>query len=127
MALKQFDLASLAQMQCGKVNEAVKQLMDQLKDDCIDRPAVKEARKLTLVVSVTPLLDDRSLNSVNVECQISSKVPTRHTLPHNMTVDQGGMYYDDLAPADARQHTMFHPDENRDLQPTTQHQEETHP
>ena len=58
MALKFFNLASLGELDGGRVDVAFKQAMARAVQDCEDRPNEEGPRKVTLQVELTPSMDE---------------------------------------------------------------------
>jgi predicted RND superfamily exporter protein len=107
MGLERFDIGSLSTIDGGRINAAFEQLMKRCEDDCKDRPALEEARKLTLSISCTPVVDDAgNLESCNVQFQFAEKIPNRKSKIYNMRAERGGLVFNEMSPEDVRQMTI---------------------
>jgi len=107
MALEKFTLATLAEMDQGRIRIAFEQALQRLQDDLKDRPAVESARKITLLVSLVPIVgDDGELDSVDVDFKITDTVPKRESKTYNMQATRGGLLFNELSPDEVRQRTL---------------------
>lgn len=107
MALEKFTLAMLSTMDDGRVREAFEQALKRCEDDCKDRAALKDSRKVTLVVEMKPLSDETGdLDSVNIEFKITDSVPKRTSKTYNMKSVRGGLLFNELSKEDIHQGTL---------------------
>lgn len=106
MALEKFTLATLAEMDGGRIKLAFEQAMKRCEDDCKDRPSVKTARKINLIVTLEPVPDGNDLESVNVQFKITDSVPKRESKTYNMSAARGGLLYNDVSPENVKQATL---------------------
>lgn len=107
MALERFKLGSLVDLDGGRISAAFEHALARLEADCKDRPGVKDARKLELHVTVTPVIDQGGeLESCNLQFRISDKVPKRQSKVYNMSAGRSGLYWNELSAEDARQMTI---------------------
>lgn len=107
MALEKFTLKTLAEMDGGRILEAFEQALNRCRYDCEDRPAVKGARKITLVVSMEPIADDSGdLGSVDVSFDLNDKLPKRGSKTYNMQAVTGGLLFNELSPDEVKQKTL---------------------
>lgn len=106
MALEKFDLATLADMDGGRIRVAFEAALRRLEADCRDRPGVKSARKLALLVQLEPVADDGQLDSVNVTFRITDTVPKRESKAYNMAAVPGGLLFNDSSPEDVHQMSL---------------------
>lgn len=106
MALEQFSLATLAEMDGGRIRAAFEQALKRLEADCKDRPGVKRSRQLQLIVDMEPVADDGELDSVNVTFRIKESIPKRESKPYNMQAVPGGLLFNDASPEDVRQMSL---------------------
>lgn len=105
--LEKFDLATLAAMDGGRIREAFEQALNRCRHDCEDRPAVDGARKITLVVSLTPIADDSGeLSSVDVAFDLNDRLPKRGSKTYNMQAVTGGLVFNELSPDEVKQKTL---------------------
>jgi hypothetical protein len=107
MALEKFTLATLAEMDSGRIRVAFEQALKRLEDDLKDRPAVESARKITLLVSLVPVVgDEGDLDSVDVDFKITDSVPKRESKTYNMQATRSGLLFNELSPDDVKQRTL---------------------
>jgi hypothetical protein len=107
MGLQKFDMETLTELDGGRIRTAFEQAMKRLEHDCKDRPNVKAARKLELVITMTPLPDDAGdLDSVDVKFRVKDSVPKRESKAYNMRAVPGGLLFNELSPDDVRQQTL---------------------
>ena len=85
---------------------AFEQALKRLEADCKDRPGVKRARQLQLVVDMQPVADDGELDSVNVTFRIKESIPKRESKAYNMQAVPGGLLFNDASPEDVRQMSL---------------------
>jgi hypothetical protein len=107
MAIEKFRLESLATIDGGRIKEAFEQAFARLVADCHDRPDLKAARKLGLIVIVEPISDGGTLNSIDVNFEMKDSLPKRESRSYNMALDQGGhVVFNELSPEEIRQRTL---------------------
>ena len=107
MGLEKFDMGTLTELDGGRIRTAFEQALKRLETDCKDRPNVKAARKLELVITMTPLPDDAGdLDSVDVKFRVKDSVPKRESKAYNMRAVPGGLLFNELSPDDVRQQTL---------------------
>jgi len=106
MALEAFTLATIAEMDGGRIRAAFEMALRRLEADCKDRPGVESARKLALVPHMTPVCDGGDLDSVNITFKITDTVPKRESKSYNMQAVPGGLLFNDASPEDVRQGTL---------------------
>lgn len=104
--LEKFTLATIAEMDGGRIKTAFEQALKRIEADCKDRPGVKAARKLELVLTMTPIADDGELDSVDVTFRIKDAVPKRESKSYNMQAVAGGLLFNDASPEDVRQMSL---------------------
>lgn len=96
--LKELTLATMAEIDGGRLAIAFKQALKRCAEDCDDRPGEKKARTITLTVAVEPRVDEDGLcEDCDVRVTIADNVPKRKSKPYNCSLRKGG-------------HLMFHPD-----------------
>lgn len=106
MALEKFSLATIGEMDGGRIRAAFEQALRRVETDLKDRPGVKTKRKVELHMELTPVIDAGELDSVNVRFQIKDNVPKRESQAYNMKAVPGGLLFNDLSPDDVRQATL---------------------
>ena len=107
MALEKFTLATLADMDGGRIKAAFEQALDRCRYDCEDRPAVDGARTITLTVKMKPVANDNGdLGSVDVTFDLNEKLPKRGSKSYNMQAVVGGLLFNELSPDEVKQKTL---------------------
>jgi hypothetical protein len=107
MAVEKFTLASLIDIDGGRIREAWEQALRRCRDDCHDRPGVAKGRKVTLHAILTPVCEpDGSLGSVDVSFEIDDSLPKRQSPSYNMRAARGGLLFNELSPDDINQRTL---------------------
>jgi hypothetical protein len=111
-----FNVETLATIDGGRVKKAIEHYVQRALADCADRPALKEARKVTLTISLTPEQDDRGmLDECAVEFNYSEALPKRRSKPYSMKavvdddghlVEGQGLIFNDLSADDPKQTTL---------------------
>lgn len=100
-------LKSLADLDLGKGAEAFQRHLRRAIEDCMDRPADTTARKVTLEISVVPVMEQGGdCTEVAAQIHCASKVPPHRTKIYSMGVRKGG-------------HLVFNPDSPDDINQTT--------
>lgn len=85
MAVVKLDLANLKIMDDGRIEAAFAQEMKHVVLDLMDRPGDERERSVTLKVKYKPICDESGeLESVNVQMDIGSKMPSRKTRVYDM-------------------------------------------
>lgn len=96
--LKELTLATLAEIDGGRLAIAFKQALQRCAMDCDDRPGEKKTRSVTIQVAVEPVLDQDGLcEDCDVQVTIADSVPKRKSKAYNCTLRKGGKL-------------LFHPD-----------------
>lgn len=99
-------LASIKDLDNGRLSEAFRQELGHVVKDCYDRPNDGTARKVALTFSVTP--KGEGGEAVEVELEIKSTVPPRRSRPFEMAVHprEGDLIFNSDSPDDIRQGTL---------------------
>ena len=96
--LKELTLASMAEIDGGRLAIAFAQALRRCAIDCDDRPGEKKPRMVTIQVSTVPILDEDGLcEDCDVKVTIADSVPKRRSKAYNCSLRKGG-------------HLLFHPD-----------------
>lgn len=107
MAVHQLTLETLNKLYDGRVAAAFDLKLKQLVLDLEDRPQAKQARKLTLEVTLTPMMADGELESAAVDFQVLAKSPGLKTKAFDMQFRRGGvLVFNDLSEDNANQRTL---------------------
>lgn len=112
MPMQQLSLATLKDLDDGRVAVAFLHELTRIVQDCEDRPGDKKSRKVLLQGEVTPIMfEDGTLDSVKVEFQIKSSVPTRKSKTYTMAVRKGQrgamLVFSSENPEDHRQKSLI--------------------
>jgi hypothetical protein len=85
VAVVQLDLANLKIMDDGRIEAAFAQEMKHVVLDLMDRPGDDRERSITLKVKFSPVMDvTGELDSVDVQMDIGSKMPSRKSRVYDM-------------------------------------------
>ena len=111
MPFVELNLASLQDLDDGRVSVAFAHEMKRAVQDCIDRPADKTARVVTLELSIKPILAPDSsiveMEGADGEFKIKSKVPTRKSKTYNFRSNKHGqLAFSSESPENADQTTF---------------------
>ena len=86
--------ATLAEIRDGILAHQLDAELAKIHADCVDRPNLKKARKVSLEITVTPIGDD-PLDAVDVEFQIKSSIPaTKIVRPMKSLKKRNGFGFD---------------------------------
>jgi hypothetical protein len=122
MALREFKLKDLGQIQGGALQIAFDRLVRAAVDDCDDRPAVQTARTVTLKMSLKPVACEKDLESVSVKFTLDDNLPKRETREVEMEaryVDgKLKLVFNDLTETDPQQTTIDMLDEHGQIDRT---------
>jgi hypothetical protein len=107
MALEEFSFASLATLDDGRIAAAGDRLLSHARLDCLDRPAVDKARKIKLILTVTPVADQSGeLRSCTVTVKLVGSLPDIVSPEYDMAIGRGGLLVNELSADDVRQRTL---------------------
>jgi hypothetical protein len=107
----QLDFSNLAHLDNGKIDLLLRRHIARIAMDCMDRPGDKSPRKVSLEFSCVPIPDDDgSCESVRVEIEAKSKVPTHRSKPYHMRVTKGGLLFNQDFPEDLDQQPLPYQD-----------------
>jgi len=105
--LQKFELASIVEMDGGRIREAFEQAMRRAELDCKDRPATDKARTVGLTINLTPIArQDGTLDSIEVSFDIQDKLPARKSTTYSMAAERGGLFFNDMSKDEVRQATL---------------------
>lgn len=78
MAIKQLGFVDLIEIDDGVMKVAVEAALKRAAADCIDRPALKKSRSVTLKLSVVPVVDDSGdCSEVKYGFEVVETIPKR--------------------------------------------------
>ncbi|MDE2472327.1 MAG: hypothetical protein KGL35_27245 [Bradyrhizobium sp.] len=84
-------LETVKELDAGRVSVAFAHELRRVVLDCLDRPAEKKERTVTLTVRVKPeVTDDGQCESAKARFQIASKVPQRESKAYDFGVTNKG-------------------------------------
>jgi hypothetical protein len=100
-------LETLIAMDGGRIAQVFNREVERLTSDCEDRPALKKARKLTLTLTLLPVpTDEGDLDSVFFNVALDVKAPKKESKVYSAAATKDGLFYNELAPENARQQTI---------------------
>lgn len=109
-------LENLKSLDFGKIQAAFEAEREHVVKDCMDRPQDDKAREVSIRFIFKPVVDGTSrtidCDSIDVGCEISSKVPKRRTQIYSMKPKQDGSlsFHPDL-PMDPEGSTLYDEDQ----------------
>lgn len=96
MALKPFDFKGMAELDDARIATAFDQALARIYEDLADRPSLTKARSITLNVTLTPMPDEKGrLDDVDVDIQLTEKVPARQTKVYRMSAQRGALLFNE--------------------------------
>lgn len=109
MQILQLTLGSLQELDDGRVVKAFEHELKRAVQDCQDRPGDKNAREVTMVLKLTPIVDEAGMcEETNGEFHIKSKVPQRKSKTYSFGVRRGGqLAFNANSPDNIDQKTIF--------------------
>ncbi|TXH46016.1 MAG: hypothetical protein E6Q97_30420 [Desulfurellales bacterium] len=89
------NFSSLNDLHDGRIARLLSTHLKRIAEDCMDRPADKTKRKVTLEFVAEPIPDDEGLgcDHVNLEIECKSKIPTYRSKKFEMRVSKGGFLF----------------------------------
>lgn len=104
-----FTLDNLPKLDSGKVALAFSHELRRCALDCIDRPGDSSVRTVAIKAALKPVLDaDGSCDTVEVEFEVSGKVPVRRSKVFSMaTKATGALLFSEDSPDNVDQRTIF--------------------
>jgi hypothetical protein len=113
MGLKELCLASLHDLDRGKVGRQCDLLLAEARKDCVTRPTLKVARTVIIKLSLTPTSVDDLGNVEDVDCDVklSSTLPsfapaTIHCSLQTTPSGKSQLLFNSESPGNARQGTL---------------------
>lgn len=103
-----FSFETLAELDSGKIDLAIKRELRRIADDLNDRPGDRSARKLTVEVTFRPATEESGVcETTDVSFKVVSKVPPRTSRDYNMEVrGNGEMIFNPASDNDAKQTSL---------------------
>lgn len=99
-------LDSLKHLDGGRVAVMFKQAIARAVEDCEDRPNLKKPRKVQLVTSLAPFVDEDGSISVDITFDVKEAAPARASKQYSMKPCQGELEFNELSPENANQGTF---------------------
>lgn len=91
MAIKELTLASLLELDGGRISEAFMAELRRVVTDCDDRPADGKERKVTLEFALKPQAGESGvLEAVSGKFFVTSSVPKRRSRAYSFDFRKGG-------------------------------------
>lgn len=84
--LRQLDLASIAEIDGGRINLAFQQALERVLHDLDDRPGETKARVINLQVAFVPVMDSTVCDSAKVQAVVHDNVPKRTSKIYDMSL-----------------------------------------
>lgn len=113
MAIKRLTALSLTDIDNGRLAEAIQQKINMVARDCMDRPAVKKPRKITVEIEFNPITDvDGDLDTIKSRFRIKHAMPATESRDISLGVKQdGSMFYSEHSTDNVNQRTLDAMDE----------------
>lgn len=94
-------------MEEGILKEAFEEALGRIEEDCKGRPALKDARKLALVLEMKPVCDDNGdLETTSVRFHFVETIPKRKSREYSALPKEDGLYVNDVSPDNPKQRTI---------------------
>ena len=113
MAIHEFSLATLMELDNARVVEAWNQAVQRCASDCEDRPALKKPRKVTLELELIPVFeqDGAVLDSINASFKVKDSAPQREGKTYSLGVrrtrdKRHQLVFNDLSDENVNQRTI---------------------
>jgi len=112
MGLERLNMETLKDLDHGAVMEAFQGAVRHAVLDCMDRPGMKAARKITLQLNLTPVarITDNTIDCEGCKgtCVCRVKIPDRETQAMDFGVQQSGdLIFNPDSPTNHRQTTLL--------------------
>lgn len=110
MAIKEFLISDLREIDNGRISEALKLQIKRVIDDCRDRPNLEKARKIKLQIEVIPTADPKtsSLDGIKLSFRINSQYPNMERVDLNLGCKADGrLFFSEHSPENFDQKTVF--------------------
>ena len=115
MARIELTLASLKELDFGKVQAEWQNLLEFAVRDCWERPHDDKTRKVLLQFEVEPISDGHDCTGVNSRFKLKASVPDRQSRDYQLGITkQGHLYFQEDSPDNPDQLTLLPKDESED-------------
>jgi len=113
VSVKQFTLENLKDLDGGKAAVAFLQHVSRAANDCSDRPGDKTARKVTMEITLLPVMEPGGdCTEVAAQIRVSSTVPKHQTKAYSFGLRRGGiLVFNEDAPDNVNQATFMNEDD----------------
>jgi hypothetical protein len=107
MAKRQYEIRNIGELDSGSIANEFDIAMRHVLFDTTDRPTVSKPRKVTLEVSLVPVVDERNgvIDRVKVTHKIKETLPPKQCVESIMLPTKAGLQFSTNDP-DARQSTF---------------------
>lgn len=104
-------LASLEDLDKGKIGALVRSHLKMVAADCFDRPGDSKPRTVTVefIVAPKPIVEDDgrvTAETCSVQIKARSKVPIHQSRPYDMRITPKGLAYNESSPESFGQLTL---------------------
>ena len=105
---------TMGQLDDGLIDQVLRRHLMAVAQDCINRPADKTKRKVTLEFTVSPVLNQqtRECEIAQVEIECKSKVPVHRSAIYPMRVSKGGLLFNQDFPESLHQGSLLDDEED---------------
>jgi hypothetical protein len=110
MAIREFNIADLTEIDNGRIGEALKLEMKKVIEDCRDRPTLDKPRKIKLEMSIEPTCDPKTfdVDGIKLAFKVSSTMPTKERTNLDLGVKKDGrLFFSEHSPTNFDQTTVF--------------------
>jgi hypothetical protein len=90
----QLNLETLHDMGHGELGILIRNQLQRIARDCVDRPHDKTKRKVTIEISATPVINPQGeFTHTVVEIESKAKIPVHRSSPYQMQADMNGFKF----------------------------------
>lgn len=109
MALMKLSVASMNELDGGRLRTAIEKSIKRAVDDCKDRPNLDTARKVGIELIITPYADETGdVVSVNLDYQVKPTLPPMKREGLSLSVQKdGALLFNEHSPDNVNQRTVF--------------------
>lgn len=92
--LTPLNLETLHGMGDGELGILIRNQLQRIARDCVDRPHDKTKRKVVIEIVAVPVVSPRGdFTHVNIEIESKAKIPVHRTAPYQMQADMNGFKF----------------------------------